>query len=283
MTCPAAKREMLIVPPESLFRRGKYTSAWIKDFYTQSDIWWGPDAGADYYPARLAAIARLCGPGSKRILELGAGSGAVAALLAQQGHQVVAVELTTAIRLAQGLPQESWTGSLVALEADFYSVHLNGCFDVVCYWDGFGLGSDTDQRGLLRRVARDWLLPGGCMLVDVFNPARYARCAGTEEILPPLKGVPGSVEMRHLCHYDPVQARWIDEWQPTSAPDQALAQTVRCYSPADLRLLLEGTGLELVRVEVDGAAIDFAGQQITTEGPLLEAYSYLAQLAPVAQ
>jgi hypothetical protein len=170
----------------------------------------------------------------------------------------------------------------VALEADFYTVRLSGRFDVVCYWDGFGLGSDADQRRLLERVGRDWLALGGCVLVDVFNPARFARHAGTEEILPPLKGVTGSVEMRHRCHYDPVQVRWIDEWQPVTAPDQALAQTVRCYSPADLILLLEGTGLKLVRVEVEGVPLDFAGQHMITSGPLLEAYSYLAQLTPVA-
>lgn len=56
--------------PVSLLRRGDYSLEWVKDFYTQSDIWWEPDAGEEYYPRRIQTIGRLCGPGLKRILEL---------------------------------------------------------------------------------------------------------------------------------------------------------------------------------------------------------------------
>lgn len=264
--------------PLSLLRRGDYSSEWVKDFYTQSDIWWGPDAGKEYYPDRIQAIERLCGPGRKRILELGAGSGAVSVELAKLGHAVVAVELTPAIRATQELSQEDWEGSLTALDADFYTVELEGRFDVICYWDGFGLGSDDDQRQLLQRIAQEWLKPGGSVLVDVFNPVRYARHAGESEILPPLQDVPGSVEMLHKCHFDPLHCRWIDEWQPTADPEKALAQTVRCYTPVDFRLLLRGTGLAVKRIEVDGEALDLDANNITISGPLLEAYSYLVQL-----
>lgn len=45
------------------------------------------------------------------------------------------------------------SGTLESVEADFYTVELAGRFDVVCYWDGFGVGSDADQRRLLRRIA----------------------------------------------------------------------------------------------------------------------------------
>jgi SAM-dependent methyltransferase len=214
----------------------------------------------------------------KHIFELGAGSGAVAAEMARLGHSVIALELTSAIHLAQELNQENWKGSLTALEADFYTVELNGRFDVICYWDGFGLGSDGDQRRLIKRIAREWLAAGGSALIDVFSPVRFARHAEEEEILPPLKGVPGSVEMLHKCHFDPLHCRWIDEWQPTAHPTQALAQTVRCYTPADFELLLQDTGLALKRIEVDGLAIDLDADQITTSGPLMEAYSYLVVL-----
>lgn len=263
----------------SLFRLGKYSPEWVKDFYSQSEIWWGPDPGEEYYAGRIAAIQRLCGQGPKRILELGAGSGAVAARLAEAGHTAVAVELTPAIRSAQTLSKKGWKGSLNALEADFYTVQLDGRFEVICYWDGFGVGSDADQRRLLRRIAHEWLAPGGKALVDVFSPARFARHAGDEEILPPLEGVPGSVEMLHRCHFDPLQCRWIDEWVPTADAEKALAQTVRCYTPADLMLLLEGSGLILERIEVDGESVDLQANVITAGGVMLEAYSYLALLS----
>lgn len=264
--------------PVSLLKHGKYSLDWVKDFYTQSDIWWGPDAGQEYYPARIQAIERLCGPGRKRILELGAGSGAVAIELAKLGHSVVAVELTSAIQPAQGLHQEDWSGSLIALEADFYTVELDGRFDVICYWDGFGLGSDDDQRRLLQHIAREWLAPGGNVLMDVFSPVRFARHAGESKILPPLEGVPGSVEMLHKCHFDPLHCRWIDEWQPTADSAKALAQTVRCYTPSDFALLLQDTGLIVKHLEVGGEAVDLEAAAITSSGPLMEAYSYLVQL-----
>lgn len=264
--------------PVSLLRRGDYSLEWVKDFYTQSDIWWGPDAGEEYYPRRIQAIERLCGQGVKRILELGAGSGAVAAELAKLGHIVVAVELTSAIRPAQEVSQKDWKGSLTALKGDFYTVELDGGFDVVCYWDGFGLGSDSDQRRLLQRISREWLNPGGSVLIDVFSPVRFARHAEVSEILPPLTGVPGSVEMLHTCHFDPLQCRWIDEWQPTADPSKALAQTIRCYTPADFALLLGNTGLTIHRIEVDGESVDLEANSITISGPLMEAYSYLVQL-----
>jgi len=112
--------------------------------------------------------------------------------------------------------------------------------------------------------------------MDVYNPAMPASRAGFEQVLNPLEGVPGSVEMINRCQFDPVHSRWIDEWQPTANPEAALAQTIRCYSPADFQLLLKGTGLVLEYAEVDGEPIDFKSNAIQTSSPLLKAWSYLA-------
>jgi SAM-dependent methyltransferase len=204
----------------------------------------------------VETVERLCGKGAQRILDLGCGPGTTAAAMADAGHTVVAVEFSARARYAQELARIPRKGSLVVLEADFYTVELERRFDVVCCWEVFGLGSDADQRRLLKRIAQDWLAPNGSVLMDVYSPIKPARDAGTEERLPPLKDVPGSVEMIERCHFDPVHCRWIDEWQPTAEPDKALAQTLRCYTPADLRLLLEGTGLAVKRIEVDGEKLD---------------------------
>ena len=271
--------------PVSLFQQGNYSLDWVKDFYTQAGIWWGPGVQDEEDPnahkARAETVERLCGPGTKRILELGAGSGRTAAAMADLGHTVVAVELNpTDVQYAQELLNVPRQGSLTILEADFFAVELEGHFDVVCCWQCFGTGSDADQRRLLRRIAHEWLAPGGSALIDVYSPIKPARDAGTEVRLAPLEGVPGSVEIINRCHFDPVHCRWIDEWQPTAEPDKALAQTVRCYTPADLILLLEGTGLRLKRIEVDGQAVDFETNQIKTSGPMMEACPYLTQLIP---
>jgi SAM-dependent methyltransferase len=266
---------------KSLLETRRCSLKWIKDFYTQTEIWWGPDPGEEYYPVQVAAVERLCGVGSKRILELGAGSGGTAAALSDGGHDVTAVELSPVIRSRVDRLDTPRAGKLALMEADFYTVQLQGRFDLVCYWDGFGVGSDRDNRRLLRRIAREWLAPGGSVLMDVFNPFRYAGSAGKEEILPPLPDVPGSVEMLHRTHFDALNCRWIDEWIPTAAPENALSQTIRCYTPGDLSLLLKGTGLTLKRIEVDSQVIDPTSTEITTSGPLLGAFSYLAHITPI--
>ncbi len=267
--------------PMSLFQQGNYSTAWVKDFYTQAGKWWGADAGApELEQARVEIVERLCGAGTKKILELGSGAGGTAAALAKQGHRVTAVELSPIYaQLARELAAVPYQGSLTTLEADFYSVELAERFDVVCYWDGFGVGSDADHRRLFRRIAQDWLAPGGSALIEVFSPIKPARSAGTEEQLDPLEGVPESVEMVRRYHFDPVQCRWIDEWQPTLHPENALAQAIRCYTPVDFLLLLENTGLAVKRIEVEGEELNLEANAITCEGLLMDAWSYLVQLS----
>ena len=212
-------------------------------------------------------------------MDLGAGPGKSAAAMADRGHHVVMVELNpTDAGYARQLLQIPRKGSLALYEADWFSVVLEGKFDVVCCWEAFGLGDDADQRRLLRRIAGEWLAPGGSALLDVYNPAQPAHDAGKEVRLPPLKDVPGSVEMIERCYFDALHSRWIDEWQPVAAPEKALAQSVRCYTPADFLLLLEGTGLALARVEVGGETIDFMSSRIMTSWPSPNNYSYLVKL-----
>ena len=265
----------------SLYRSGVYSQAWIKDFYDQASIWWGADPQEEgVHPGRVKTVERLCGKEPKRILELGAGSGTTASAMADHGHEVVAVELSPVrANLAKEFTRISRAGSLAVVEGDFYSVILEGKFDVVCCWETFGLGNDSEQRRLLERIAREWLKPGGTVLMDVYNPFCPARNADKQQVLPPLEGVPGSVEMFNRCRFDPVQCRWIDEWEPTASPQQALAQAIRCYSPADLQLLLLGTGLVLKRIEVEDEPLDFQSNAVRFSGPLLDAWSYLALLS----
>ena len=274
--------------PADLFAQGRHSADWIPGFYDRAAVWWGPDPQAPgVHQARRAVVERLAGPGPLRVLELGSGSGYTAAALADAGHDVVAVELSPSraahTRELAAVPRR---GSLASLEGDFYTARVPGRFMAVCCWETFGLGTDADQRRLLRRISREWLAPGGLVLMDVYCPFRPARDAGTEARLAPLEGVPGSVEMFERCHFDPRHSRWIDEWVPVEHPSEALAQSIRCYSPADLILLLEGTGLALRDVEVAGRALGIrapdADQRITISPALLEAWSYLAVLGAEA-
>ena len=266
---------------QSLLKQTDYSQAWVKDFYTQAGIWWGADPQAgDTHAQRVRIVERLCGPGPKRILDLGCGPGRTAAAFADEGHTVVGVEFNpTDAGYARELLKTPRRGPLTFLQADFFTVHLQGTFDVVTCWQVFGLGPDADQRRLLRRIAQEWLAPEGSVLLDVYNPMGPARDNGKEWRLAALKDIPGSVDMIERCHYDAVQGRWIDEWQPAANLENTLAQTLRCYTPADLLLLLEGTGLRLQHVEMDDAVVDVISNcRATSTSMFKNDYSYLVQL-----
>ncbi|HWD39450.1 MAG TPA: hypothetical protein VG944_11415, partial [Fimbriimonas sp.] len=55
----------------------------------------------------------------------------------------------------------------------------------------------------------------------------------------------------------------------------AITQKIRCYNPADFRLLLEGTGLRVERIEVGGEEVS---GEATSGSPIWKAWSYLAVL-----
>ena len=260
----------------SLFEQGHYSLDWVMGFFDQLTEWWGPEREADVCQSRLDAIRRWCGPHPLTILDLGSGSGSCAAMLANAGHHVVAVDSSPSrsqdTRERKGLVRR---GSLTVVQADFYEVELDETYDVVCMWELFGLGGDGDQWRILRRIAEEWLAPQGHAIIDVFSPAKPARLAGQERRYGPF---PGIDELIRHCHYDPVHSRWIDEWTPAGAPEKALARAIRCYSPADLLLLLEGTGLTVRDIEVDGQPIDWQSGHITDGGPLLDTWLYRVHL-----
>jgi hypothetical protein len=195
-----------------------------------------PDAAART-ARQVAAVERMAGPGSKRILELGVGAGYRASPLADNGHSVVSVA------------------------GDFARIDLPGPFDVVGYLGGFGAGSDDDQRFLLRQISR-WVGFETCVLVEVMAPWFWAR----KDPRVSDQGRPWAFDA-DACR---VEVRMAPLWD--DGPGVALS--LRCYSPADLRLLLEGTGLVLDAIE-----------PYTSEGyepaPRLEdAKLYLARLVP---
>lgn len=156
-------------------------------------------------------------------------------------------------------------GSLKVIEGNFHDIALPGEFDVVAYWDGFGVDDDTGQRALLRCI-HDWLRPGGQALIEVYTPWYWADAAGTEMEIGPA---------RRRYGFDPVGCRMSDLWWPRDEPASAVEQSLRCYSPADLMLLMEGAGLTLTTVE-PGGTVDRATHAYVPQAPLARAMSYLA-------
>ena len=241
---------------------------WARSFYERQGELTGCYA-APIHPFHRELATWLAGQHQgRRLLELGAGGGQFAVAAAQAGFRVTALDLLESVgENTQRLAKEH--GAQVrTLAGDFYALNLPETFDVVCYWDGFGLGTDAEQRQLLGRV-REWLAPGGRAFIDIFTPWYWAHHAGYTRHWPEPAG------LAQTYGFDADGCRMTDTYAP---PGEApLTQSLRCYSPADLRLLLEGTGLELLRVKAGGKYDPEAG--VWHPGvPLGECMTYIAEL-----
>lgn len=229
---------------------------WVKEFYDSAAGWWGESwyDGENLEP-RLAQVKRFIGNPPRHLLELGAGTGETAAYLAAAGYKVTAVDISDKnydflCKVRERYPDVS------PIKGDFLSTAISGQFDAVCMFESFGMGTDMEQRHLLKRIAQEWLAPGGVVLMDVYHPFGPVRLAGSSQSLDRLEHVPGSVDMTERSYYDAVLGRWIDEWEPVNDVASARRQSIRCYAPADLLLLLEGTGLKIDHTEFAGEAFD---------------------------
>jgi len=244
---------------------------WTRAFYHKQAAWSNAYPGeiTAWHRARAQRVREVIGAAPKNILELGAGSGQDALALAELGYDIVAVErepLLTA-RFQQLLAQRPPRGHVRVIEDDFYRVTLpQGHFDAVCYWDGFGIGTDADQRRLLKRIRR-WLKPEGLALLDIYTPWHASLSAGYSETIG---------QARRTYGFDAEHCRWLDTW---THEGESVTQSLRCYSPADLRLLLEGTGLTLVQIWPGGKR-DYTTGRFYPTAPLAEAMWYTAVLQP---
>jgi hypothetical protein len=94
------------------------------------------------------------------------------------------------------------------------------------------------------------------------------RSGGGTEEFPPGSGV------CYRDRFDPEGSRMIEDMWRMGDEGALVSQTLRCYSPADLRLLLEGTNLRLAAIE------PYADESYTKACPLDEAMLYLTRLVP---
>ncbi|RPI86840.1 MAG: class I SAM-dependent methyltransferase [Chloroflexi bacterium] len=254
---------------------------WIKEFYDSAAEWWGESwyEGENLEP-RLALVERFAGSAPKNLLELGAGPGETAAFLAAAGYQVTAVDISKKNFMLLSTIEKK-NPNVTAVLGDFFTVSITGKFDAVCLFESFGMGTDQEQRNLLRRISAEWLSPDGVVIMDVYHPFWPIKKAGSSQHLNRLENVAGSVEMTERSYYDSILNRWIDEWEPVGSAADTRRQSVRCYTPADLNLLLEGTGFRIGYTEIGGEAFDSQPTQVSTSSPMddfAKGYSYVAVL-----
>jgi cyclopropane fatty-acyl-phospholipid synthase-like methyltransferase len=147
-----------------------------KDFYRLQNQW-----SKIYYRDisqgdldRVLWINRHTGMRGVHILELGAGGGQFSVAACQLNHKITAVEIEPDfVEHMRFLARHRNPENLTIINADFNNVEFESAFDVICYWDGFGLGSDSDQRQLLQKIS-SWLTPDGSVFLEIFTPWFWA-------------------------------------------------------------------------------------------------------------
>jgi len=248
---------------------------WVETFYSKQNEWFGVYLGPveeDHHKRAwlIQEMADLIEP--SRILELGAGGGQTAAAMANLGHEVTMIELLPdSVAHAKKLAVEMKKRSMHVLQGDFYKIDFEEQFDVICYFDSFGIGEDADQRQLLQRIS-DWLSPQGVAIIEI--GATWFWSGPANGMTMDLGG-----GMRSYT-YDAMTCRLIDKWWLPEKPEEMYYQSLRCYTPADLQLLLENTGLQLESIKA-GGRVDYEAVEFIEQAELENCMTYYVRLSKI--
>ena len=244
---------------------------WIHGFYSRQHTALAlekAEASAAYCAEKMSVIDRLVPDPGKTLLELGAGNGMNAIACANLDFSVTALELIPECceRISDYVNTHgTFRGSIRVIQGDFYQIDLAEQFDIVTYWDGFGIGTDDDQIRLLKRVS-NWMKRDGRALIEVYSPLYASRTVGRKVRFK---------TCTRVYDFDASNARWLDTW--TYNDGTVLKQSLRTYLPPDLQLLLRETDLEIEHIETR-EAWDWETETLVENAPFESAISYVVCL-----
>ncbi len=248
---------------------------WIKDFYINQYNFMMKLMGeaslkiTKHHFNQVKIIKEACEVYGGNILELGAGFGQFAVAAAESGYNVTAIELASnAVQNMKELSNRHLDGDIEIIEGNFYEINLDKQFDVVCYWDGFGIGSDKDQRHLLNRI-NNWLKPEGVAFIDIYTPWYWTAVSGQKMDF-------GKIKRKYS--FDAKECCMLDTWWLEGEEDKSVTQKLRCYSPVDMDLLLQGIGLKIASIEPGGGIKDYKTLEYEEKVSLDKAMSYRVKL-----
>ncbi len=113
------------------------------------------------------------------------------------------------------------------------------------------------------------------------NPVCWINGVGAKEHLAADPAAGYDYGVSEHVDFDPVRSRMIDTWWQTETPAERWSQAIRCYAPTDFALLLEGTGLRLDLMELDGEELD-PQRAYTSAHPMWTRQEYLVKLTKTA-
>ena len=218
---------------------------------------------------KVAWVESVTGRKQKSILELGAGGGQFAVTASMAGYLVTAVEIEPEfVKYIRELADSQHQEKLRIIQGDFHKIEIDRKFDLICYWDGFGVGSDDQQIRLLTKI-NSWLSENGSALIDIYTPWYWATKAYgvTQKLGNAIRKYGFDFEANCL----------VDTWWHSEDPEIQKEQRLRCYSPADLGLLLADLDLEIEAI-YPGGSVDYEAGVYEPEVPLERAMSYTVHL-----
>lgn len=206
---------------------------------------------------------RLASETGGPILDVGCGTGRVAAALAVDGHEVVGIDTSgPMLRLAEhrreGLPNEI-AGRLSFQRADMTTLALGRDFPLIVTPSRvfqFALTSDAQRQAL--EVLRSHLRPNGRLVLDLFDPL-------LDQVVPSPGAPQDGVEVAHPTtgnrvtwkatarNPDPARQLIVDEWTATEIDGSGRVLrtdterlTLRWSLRSEMRLLFELAGLAVI-------------------------------------
>jgi SAM-dependent methyltransferase len=220
----------------------------------------------EFFAQQIAAL----GAPRPRVLEIGSGTGRIAAGLALAGCEVVGVEPSAAMRarsLARltALPERvARRVSVVADDALLLSLPLDARFAAALYGlDTFAHLLTSEEREAALQAAHERLRPGGKLLIDLdqLGPRRLAESIGRDWLQAIWQDQRSGQTLRHALRATDVRdgAVTIQNMLLVTAPDGATSETMTelrlaLLSREEVERAIRATGftLEMVHGGYDG-------------------------------
>ena len=125
------------------------------------------------------------------------------------------------------------------MKGDFYTYTFSKQFDVVSYFDGFGIGTDDDQLTLLKRM-KNWVKDDGSLLIDIYNPIYWRTIAAGQTMK--------IDDAERVYSFDEENCRMIDSWWHKEHPEEIVTQSLRCYTIDEISTMCEKAGLTITGI-----------------------------------
>ena len=193
------------------------------------------------------SLAGRCGG---PVLELACGTGRLSVPLAQDGHEVVGVDISAAMLSRARLKAKAAGVVIEFVEDDMRSFDLGRAFAFIMVSCNSlsHLTTNDELVGALRRIAGH-LAPGGLLAFDIVNP-RIADLGRVNRAGVDMFDEGSSANAtEELLAYDPVGQIRVIQWHVAGARDERQRteeMRLRAIFPQELPLLLDAAGLELV-------------------------------------